>query len=75
LSFKLLWPELPFIDRVGLVFLLCALIAVIVSLAKPQPLSSSAVNLEDVDFSTSTTFNLASIAVVLVLSGFYIAWW
>ena len=75
LSFKLLWPELPFIDRVGLVFLLCALIAVIVSLAKPQPLSSSAVNLEDADFSTSTTFNLASIAVVLVLSGFYIAWW
>lgn len=75
LSLKLLWPELPFIDRVGLVFLLCALIAVVVSLARPRPLSSSAVNLEEVDFSTSTAFNLASVAVVLVLSGFYIAWW
>ncbi len=75
LVFKILWPELPFIDRVGLVFLLCAAIGVAVSLAKPEPLSASAVDVSEVDFSTTATFNIASLATVLVLSGFYIIWW
>jgi SSS family solute:Na+ symporter len=30
-AFKMLWPELPFIDRVGIVFLLCIAIALIIS--------------------------------------------
>ena len=33
-ALKLLWPELPFIDRVGVVFLLCAAIAVAISVVQ-----------------------------------------
>ena len=75
LGFKLLWPELPFIDRVGLVFVLCILIPVlVVSLQKSQP-QANAVDLNDVDFSTSTNFNIASVGVVLVLCALYAVWW
>jgi solute:Na+ symporter, SSS family len=75
LSFKLWWPELPFMDRVGLVFILCVGIAVIISLVRPATLSASAVDIAEVDFSTSSGFNLAAVAISLVLAGFYIAWW
>ena len=36
LTFKLFWPELPFMDRVGLVFLLCVAIGFLWSLVWPQ---------------------------------------
>ena len=75
LSFKLWWPELPFMDRVGLVFILCVGIAVIISLVRHATLSASAVDIAEVDFSTSSGFNLAAVAISLVLAGFYIAWW
>ncbi|MCW8196338.1 sodium/solute symporter [Proteobacteria bacterium 005FR1] len=32
IAFKLLWPALPFMDRVGLVFVLCCVLAVVVTL-------------------------------------------
>ena len=73
--FKILWPDLPFIDRVGLVFVLCALIAIITSILGSTQKSQSVVDVEDVDFSTSFTFNLGGFAISLVLAGFYISWW
>ena len=75
--FKLLWPTLPFIDRVGLVFLLCAMIAVGVSLffrAGRQD-HGSAVNHRDIDYTTTSGFNTATIGVILVLSALYATWW
>ncbi|MCP8900960.1 sodium/sugar symporter [Gilvimarinus xylanilyticus] len=75
LAFKLLWPELPFMDRVGLVFLLCVLAAVVVSLLGQGATKEQAVKLDEVDFATTGGFNLASLAVVLVLIAFYTAWW
>jgi SSS family solute:Na+ symporter len=73
-AFKMLWPELPFIDRVGLVFLSCVAIAVVVSLMenRSQP---GAVHLGDIDFSTSKGFNLSAIAVTLMLAALYTTWW
>jgi SSS family solute:Na+ symporter len=73
--FKIFWPDLPFIDRVGLVFVLCALIAIITSILGSTQKSQSVVDVNDVDFSTSLTFNLGGFAISLVLAGFYISWW
>ena len=81
LSFALmmLWPELPFMDRVGLVFLLCIVLALVVSfITKP---SANAINtdhsvdLSQVSFATSTGFNLSALGVVVILTALYTFWW
>ncbi|WP_068544298.1 sodium/sugar symporter [Thalassotalea crassostreae] len=74
-ALKMLWPELPFMDRVGLVFVLCMLLAVIVSLIEKKGEHEHAVDLKGIDFSTSKSFNVSTVAVTLILIGFYSAWW
>lgn len=72
--FKIFWPELPFIDRVGLVFLICAGLALAISALRPQE-QSGAVELSEVSFATSGGFNFASVLVALILAAFYVTWW
>jgi len=73
LLFKLLWPELPFIDRVGLVFILCLFIGAVVSLQGRQPQTEQASY--PVSFQTSASFNLSSLMVCLIVAAFYLTWW
>ncbi len=74
LLFKLYLPELPFMDRVGLVFLLCAGIGIVWSLARPLP-QPGFVDPSGVSFSTSQGFNLSALVVTLILVFFYAIWW
>ncbi len=74
LLFKTLYPELPFIDRVGIVFLLCCALALAVSHGKPEP-RERAISLEDVSFATSTSFNISALVVALMLAALYATWW
>ena len=74
LAFRAFWPELPFMDRVGLVFLLCVALAVLVSHIKPSD-KEYQVELNDIQYATSTSFNIASLAVTLILIGLYTTWW
>ena len=74
LYFKLAWPELPFMDRVGLVFLLCAAIGVMWSLARPQP-QAGFVDPAGVSFSTTQGFNVSAVLVTLILVFFYVVRW
>ena len=73
--FKLLWPELPFIDRVGLVFLLCIALGVVVSKLQGAEAHPDAIAYEDVDTKTSSGFNIAALGVVLMLAALYATWW
>lgn len=68
------WPSLPFMDRVGLVFLACAALAVVVSLAERHK-APAMESVGQVDFSTSASFNAAAAATTLVLIAFYATWW
>jgi SSS family solute:Na+ symporter len=72
---KFAWPELPFMDRVGLVFLLCLVLCYLVSIAGTPNTTDSSVSLEEVSFSTNNSFNVASIGVVLILTALYATWW
>ena len=74
LYFKLAWPELPFMDRVGLVFLLCVAIGVMWSLARPRP-QEGFVDPAGVSFSTTQGFNVSAMLVMLILVCFYSVWW
>ena len=74
-ALKLLWPELPFIDRVGVVFLLCAAIAVVISVVQGSREQPGSVELADIDFGTSQGFNISSVAIALILAALYATWW
>jgi len=75
LGFKLLWPSLPFIDRVGLVFLLCMALGMLISHFEGGREHPKAVDYSQVDTRTSAGFNLASLVIILMLAGLYIVWW
>jgi len=80
LGFKLLWPSLPFIDRVGLVFLLCVSLGMLISAVQARgshegAVQRGAIDYSLVDHSTSAGFNLGSVVIILMLAGLYTVWW
>jgi SSS family solute:Na+ symporter len=75
ITLKLAWPALPFIDRVGVVFLLCITVGVVVSQLQGAEKHPKAINYKDVDTSTTGGFNIAALAVLLMLVGLYATWW
>ena len=75
LGLKLLWPALPFIDRVGLVFVACVAFGMLISIAQGAGTQAGAIRYNEVDTSTSTSFNLASLVIVLMLIALYATWW
>ena len=74
LIFKIYWPSLPFIDRVGIVFVVCVLIGMLISTMQEVGDHPDAIEYGDVDISTSTSFNLESIVVVIMLAAIYTTW-
>jgi SSS family solute:Na+ symporter len=72
---KLAWPSLPFMDRVGLVFLLALVLAIVVSLASKASGVSDRIKTGDVSYATTPSFNIASIAVVAILCALYASFW
>lgn len=69
------WPSLPFIDRVGLAFVLCTLLGMLVSQLEGKDDHPKAIDYSAVDTATSSGFNLASLVIVLMLTGLYATWW
>ena len=69
------WPSLPFMDRVGLVFVACFGVAIALSLLQAPRKTALRVDLKQVDYSTSMGFNAAALAVTAILVGIYAAWW
>jgi SSS family solute:Na+ symporter len=69
------WPSLPFIDRVGLAFVLCMLLGMLVSQLESKDDHPKAIDYSAVDTTTSSGFNLASLVIVLMLTGLYAASW
>lgn len=75
LAIKLVWPEFPFLDRMGLVFIVSGLAAVVVTLVENTGVHPKAVDISSIDFSTSSAFNIATVSVCLILTVFYVTWW
>jgi SSS family solute:Na+ symporter len=71
----LFWPALPFMDRVGYVFLACFGIAIAISLATPPRATALRVQLKGIDYSTSRGFNIAALAVTAILAILYARFW
>ncbi len=76
LIIKGVWPELPFIDRMGVVFVLALALAIIVSLARPATIAeTNTIETGDVRYATTGGFNIAGLGIVLILIALYATWW
>ncbi|UIJ46042.1 sodium/sugar symporter [Sphingomonas cannabina] len=73
--FKYQWASLPFMDRMGVVFLIALALAVVLSLVTPQKPGTDTIETGDVRYATSTGFNIGAIGVVLILVALYATWW
>ena len=65
----------PFMNRMGVVFLVSLALAVAVSLATPQRPGTDTIDTVDVRYRTSAGFNVGALAVVLILIVLYATWW
>ena len=75
LAFKLGLPDLPFMNRVGVVFLISLAAAVVISLVRPAKSEVSTVTLQGVSFKTGPIFNVAGVGVILILIAIYKTFW
>jgi SSS family solute:Na+ symporter len=74
-ALKLAWPTLPFMDRVGLVFLLALALAIVVSKLTPATPTRDCIRTDDVSYRTRTSFNLAAVAVIAIVAALYALFW
>ena len=72
---KFTWPTLPFMDRMSVVFLLCLGLGVLVSLLRPRTQPSNTVDLSQVSFATTPSFNLHTAIIAIILIALYTTWW
>ncbi len=73
--FKVFFPEIPFMDRVGIVFIICVVLAVLVTLLGGSKEQSNAIDLTGISFKTTTGFNIAAVGVIAILIAIYSVWW
>ena len=66
---------LPFMNRVGVVFLVALAAAVIVSLLSPPKAGTMQIKLDGVSYKTSLGFNIAGAGVIAFLIAVYAIWW
>jgi solute:Na+ symporter, SSS family len=75
LLFKFALPDMPFLNRMMVVFVCSVILAAIVSAIRPQPLSSNRVITADVGYATPIGFNVAALGLVGILVALYATWW
>ncbi len=73
--FDLLFPEMAFMDRVGITFLILCVVIIGISLWERKGISSKAIPLEKSLFHTGHAFNISSIIVIAILSVIYSIYW
>lgn len=73
--FKLLLPTLPFMDRMGLVFIICVLIMVIAAFVEKAKPSDKAIVINREMFKTTTKFKVSAVIIVVILTIIYATWW
>jgi solute:Na+ symporter, SSS family len=72
---KYLTPQLPFLDRIGVVFLILSVIIIFVSIAESEKNHLRAVVLRKELFRTDKVFMWLSLGIVLILGALYYFFW
>lgn len=75
LMFKVYLPGMPFMDRVGVVFLLCLGLGVVVSLLQRPADDHQVVDLAGISFRTGSGFNIGAAVITAALICLYAFYW
>jgi SSS family solute:Na+ symporter len=75
LVFKFALPAMPFMNRIGLVFLVSLALAIVVSLMTNASGDRDRIKTRDVSYRTTPSFNIASLAIIAVLIALYATFW
>lgn len=75
LAFKVWLPEMPFTDRVGIVFLLCIGAGIVLSFLQKPDSEEKTINLAGISFKTGLGFNIGAAAVTAILIALYGFYW
>ena len=74
----LMWwfaPDFPFLNRMMVVFFAALVLAVLVSLARPQTAAANRIETRGLGYATSGSFNVLGLGVILILIALYATWW
>lgn len=71
----MIFPEMPFMDRVGIVFLISLGLGAALSYLQKPATEEQVVDLGGISFKTTTEFNILSVVVVIILCILYGIWW
>ncbi|ALN86115.1 sodium/glucose cotransporter [Lysobacter capsici] len=75
IAVRVMWPDYPFMNRVGVVFLLALVLAVVVSLLSKTRTGSDLIRTDDVSYRTPASFNLGALIVVVIVAVLYAVFW
>ena len=76
IAMNFLLPDLPFIHRVGIVFVLAVALGMAVSLATARAAEGKdLIRTDDISYSTSSVFNVGALGVVAILVALYAIFW
>ena len=72
---KVATPEIPFMDRMMIVFFICVLVMVISAYIEKKPESAKSIVLEKGMFNTGIGFKITSLVIIAILILIYTIWW
>ena len=67
--------DIPFVIRIWVIFLVCVVLGIVVSLLTGKPQEDQPVALRDINFKTTTGFNIATVVIALILIAIYAIFW
>ncbi|MFB9863391.1 sodium/sugar symporter [Rufibacter immobilis] len=73
---KFMYPEIPFLDRMGIVFVICMVLMIIITLLDPKSKNNpKGLEIDASMFKTTTSFAVLSVLICGILAALYIAFW
>ncbi|HEX8234254.1 MAG TPA: sodium/sugar symporter [Caulobacteraceae bacterium] len=76
LAIKLMFPDIPFLNRMLMVFAVALALAVLISLLRPAKAREvNQIVTGDVSYRTPMVFNVAALGVILILTALYVSFW
>jgi len=73
--FKFMCPQIAFLNRMGLVFLILMAIMFFISVYESKTDDAKAIDIDKKLFHTGTTFNVSAIGIMIILTVLYILFW
>jgi solute:Na+ symporter, SSS family len=73
--YRVFLPQIPFMNRMGYVFLICLALAVTVSLSEKSKPQTSTIEVSGINFSTGAAYNIAAFVIIAILAALYAVAW